>query len=91
VGGGNASLLITILRAHGGLRGTVIDLAGPWPAPSEPSPRPHLFAGRRAQAVLGQAGPAWPAAAGRPSRRPTAVSRPVPGQGSGVREYGFIE
>src|SRR5262249_1380836 len=29
VGGGNASLLIAILRAHGDLRGTVIDLAGP--------------------------------------------------------------
>ncbi len=29
VGGGNASLLIAILRAHGGLRGTVLDLAGP--------------------------------------------------------------
>lgn len=29
VGGGNASLLIAILRAHGGLRGTVIDLPGP--------------------------------------------------------------
>jgi hypothetical protein len=29
VGGGNASLLIAILRAHDGLRGTVIDLAGP--------------------------------------------------------------
>ncbi|HEX7659857.1 MAG TPA: methyltransferase [Pseudonocardiaceae bacterium] len=29
VGGGNASLLIAILRAHDNLRGTVIDLAGP--------------------------------------------------------------
>jgi SAM-dependent methyltransferase len=29
VGGGNGSLLIAILRAHGDLRGTVIDLAGP--------------------------------------------------------------
>ena len=29
LGGGNASLLIAILRAHDGLRGTVIDLAGP--------------------------------------------------------------
>lgn len=29
VGGGNGSLLIAILRAHGGLRGTVVDLAGP--------------------------------------------------------------
>jgi hypothetical protein len=29
VGGGNASLLIAILRAHGDLRGTVVDLAGP--------------------------------------------------------------
>ncbi|MFE9654442.1 methyltransferase [Micromonospora sp. NPDC006431] len=29
VGGGNASLLIAILRAHPDLRGTVIDLAGP--------------------------------------------------------------
>jgi hypothetical protein len=29
VGGGNATLLIAILRAHGDLRGTVIDLAGP--------------------------------------------------------------
>jgi hypothetical protein len=29
VGGGNASLLIAILRAHDDLRGTVIDLAGP--------------------------------------------------------------
>jgi 2,7-dihydroxy-5-methyl-1-naphthoate 7-O-methyltransferase len=29
VGGGNASLLIAILRAHGDLLGTVIDLAGP--------------------------------------------------------------
>lgn len=29
MGGGNASLLIAILRAHGDLRGTVIDLAGP--------------------------------------------------------------
>lgn len=28
VGGGNGSLLIAILRAHGGLRGTVVDLAG---------------------------------------------------------------
>jgi hypothetical protein len=28
VGGGNASLLIAILRAHDDLRGTVIDLAG---------------------------------------------------------------
>lgn len=29
VGGGNASLLIAILRTHGDLRGTVIDLPGP--------------------------------------------------------------
>jgi 2,7-dihydroxy-5-methyl-1-naphthoate 7-O-methyltransferase len=29
VGGGNGSLLIAILRAHGDLRGTVVDLAGP--------------------------------------------------------------
>jgi hypothetical protein len=29
VGGGNATLLIAILRAHGDLRGTVLDLAGP--------------------------------------------------------------
>jgi hypothetical protein len=29
VGGGNGSLLITILRAHDGLRGTVLELAGP--------------------------------------------------------------
>lgn len=29
VGGGNGTLLIAILRAHGDLRGTVIDLAGP--------------------------------------------------------------
>jgi hypothetical protein len=29
VGGGNASLLIAILRGHGELRGTVVDLAGP--------------------------------------------------------------
>jgi hypothetical protein len=29
VGGGDASLLIAILRAHGDLRGTVVDLAGP--------------------------------------------------------------
>lgn len=29
VGGGNASLLIAILRAHDDLRGTVIDLPGP--------------------------------------------------------------
>jgi hypothetical protein len=29
VGGGNGSLLIAILRAHGDLRGTVLDLAGP--------------------------------------------------------------
>ncbi|WP_412516364.1 methyltransferase [Actinomadura madurae] len=29
VGGGNGSLLIALLRAHEGLRGTVIDLAGP--------------------------------------------------------------
>jgi 2,7-dihydroxy-5-methyl-1-naphthoate 7-O-methyltransferase len=29
VGGGNGTLLIAILRAHGGLRGTVVDLAGP--------------------------------------------------------------
>ena len=29
VGGGNGTLLIAILRAHAGLRGTVIDLAGP--------------------------------------------------------------
>lgn len=29
VGGGNGSLLIAILRAHPGLRGTVVDLAGP--------------------------------------------------------------
>jgi len=29
VGGGDGSLLIAILRAHDGLRGTVIDLAGP--------------------------------------------------------------
>lgn len=29
VGGGNGSLLIAILHAHGGLRGTVVDLAGP--------------------------------------------------------------
>jgi hypothetical protein len=29
VGGGNATLLIAILRAHDGLRGTVVDLAGP--------------------------------------------------------------
>lgn len=29
VGGGNGTLLIAILRAHGDLRGTVVDLAGP--------------------------------------------------------------
>jgi 2,7-dihydroxy-5-methyl-1-naphthoate 7-O-methyltransferase len=29
VGGGNATLLIAILRAHRDLRGTVLDLAGP--------------------------------------------------------------
>jgi 2,7-dihydroxy-5-methyl-1-naphthoate 7-O-methyltransferase len=29
VGGGNGTLLIAILRAHPGLRGTVVDLAGP--------------------------------------------------------------
>ena len=29
VGGGNATLLIAILRVHGDLRGTVMDLAGP--------------------------------------------------------------
>lgn len=29
VGGGDGSLLIAILQAHGGLRGTVVDLAGP--------------------------------------------------------------
>ncbi|GAA3348216.1 methyltransferase [Amorphoplanes nipponensis] len=29
VGGGNGSLLIAVLRAHEGLRGTVVDLAGP--------------------------------------------------------------
>lgn len=29
VGGGNATLLIAILRAHGDLRGTVVDLPGP--------------------------------------------------------------
>lgn len=29
VGGGNATLLIAILRAHDGLRGTLLDLAGP--------------------------------------------------------------
>jgi hypothetical protein len=29
VGGGNGSLLISLLRAHAGLRGTVVDLAGP--------------------------------------------------------------
>jgi hypothetical protein len=29
VGGGNATLLIAILRAHDGLRGTVVDLPGP--------------------------------------------------------------
>ena len=34
VGGGNGTLLIAILRAHDDLRGTVIDLAGPVPAPT---------------------------------------------------------
>jgi 2,7-dihydroxy-5-methyl-1-naphthoate 7-O-methyltransferase len=29
VGGGDGSLLIAVLRAHGGLRGTVVDLPGP--------------------------------------------------------------
>jgi hypothetical protein len=45
VGGGNGTLLIAILRAHDDLRGTVIDLAGPVPAPSKPSPPPAWATG----------------------------------------------
>jgi hypothetical protein len=45
LGGGNASLLIAILRAHSDLRGTVIDLPGRSPAPNKPSPPPAWAAG----------------------------------------------
>jgi hypothetical protein len=62
VGGGNASLLIAILRAHGDLRGTVIDLAGPVARAEDAIAAAGL--GDRAGAQAGSFFDALPAGAG---------------------------
>lgn len=62
VGGGNASLLIAILRAHGELRGTVIDLAGPVARAEQALVSAGL--GHRADARAGSFFDALPAGAG---------------------------
>jgi 2,7-dihydroxy-5-methyl-1-naphthoate 7-O-methyltransferase len=51
VGGGNGTLLIAILRAHGGLRGTVVDLAGPVAAAERAIAAAGLAGRARAQAA----------------------------------------
>jgi hypothetical protein len=62
VGGGNASLLIAILRAHGDLRGTVVDLAGPVGRAEQAIVSAGL--GHRAGAQVGSFFGALPAGAG---------------------------
>jgi hypothetical protein len=62
VGGGNASLLIAILRAHDDLRGTVIDLAGPVARAEQAIVSAGL--GHRADAQVGSFFDALPAGAG---------------------------
>lgn len=62
VGGGNASLLIAILRAHGELRGTVLDLAGPVTRAEQAITAAGL--GDRAAAQVGSFFDALPAGAG---------------------------
>ncbi|MEU8803754.1 methyltransferase [Spirillospora sp. NPDC048819] len=62
VGGGNASLLIAVLRAHGDLRGTVIDLAGPAARAEQAIASAGL--GHRARAQAGSFFDALPAGAG---------------------------
>ncbi|MEN3359886.1 MAG: 2,7-dihydroxy-5-methyl-naphthoate 7-O-methyltransferase [Mycobacteriales bacterium] len=62
VGGGNASLLIAILRAHGDLRGTVIDLPGPVTRAEQAIAAAGL--GHRAGARAGSFFDALPAGAG---------------------------
>ncbi|NKZ05151.1 methyltransferase [Actinomadura latina] len=62
VGGGNGSLLITILRAHEELRGTVVDLAGPVARAEEAIAEAGL--GDRADARAGSFFDALPAGAG---------------------------
>jgi hypothetical protein len=61
-GGGNGSLLIAILRAHGDLRGTVIDLAGPTARAEQAIASAGL--GRRADARVVSFFDALPAGAG---------------------------
>jgi 2,7-dihydroxy-5-methyl-1-naphthoate 7-O-methyltransferase len=62
VGGGNGSLLIAILRAHGDLRGTVIDLAGPVARAEQAIVSAGL--GHRADTQVGSFFDALPAGAG---------------------------
>jgi hypothetical protein len=62
VGGGNASLLIAILRAHDALRGTVVDLAGPAARAEQAIASAGL--GHRAGAQVGSFFDALPAGAG---------------------------
>jgi hypothetical protein len=62
VGGGNGSLLIAILRAHGELRGTVVDLAGPVARAREAIAEAGLD--DRAEAEAGSFFDALPAGAG---------------------------
>jgi hypothetical protein len=62
VGGGDGSLLIAILRAHPGLRGTVFDLAGPASRAEEAIAEAGL--GDRAGAQAGSFFDALPAGAG---------------------------
>ena len=62
VGGGNASLLIAILRAYDGLRGTVIDLVGPAARAEQAIASAGL--GHRAGAQVGSFFDALPAGAG---------------------------
>jgi hypothetical protein len=62
VGGGNATLLIAILRAHDDLRGTVIDLAGPVGRAQEAIASAGL--GDRATAQVGSFFDPLPAGAG---------------------------
>lgn len=62
VGGGDGSLLIAVLRAHEGLRGTVIDLAGPVARAEEAIADAGL--GDRADAEVGSFFDPLPAGAG---------------------------
>jgi hypothetical protein len=62
VGGGNANLLIAILRAHEDLRGTVVDLAGPAARAGQAIISAGL--GHRADAQAGSFFDALPAGAG---------------------------